>query len=382
MKISKPVFLLAGAGLGLTLVYSQQSSSDNSTKAQQILRQKIAELNNPSSAPASTPPGSLSPEARAKAQKILDEKLHQAANGQKPAAPAPNTEAQSKAEQALQQKLNELRAGTASRPETTADAQQILRQKIAELNSAPQPAAAPPVSPAPVVKAKPAPAPKPAEPQIAVTVQPKPVEPQKTVAVQPKPAPPKKAVTVQAKPAVVQVRPAPVVSQPPPEKTAEVKVAEKIDSVPSTPAPTLTPELDAKAREVLRMKIAESRAQAPAQVEQPAPGAQAAAQAALNQNEAELKAGVTPDTTEQTRILRLKIAESRGIISHEEATTSSAPVVSAARATPAVGASPVMFQSSNKVGLARLNELTELYKADRITPAEYHHERAKIVASL
>jgi hypothetical protein len=180
---------------------------------------------------------------------------------------------------------------------------------------------------------------------------------------------------------VVQVKPAPV-ARPPLQKTTEVKVAEKIDSVPSAPAATLTPELDAKAREVLRMKIAESRTQAPAQVEQPAPGAQATAQAVLNQNEAELKAGVAPDTTEQTRILRLKIAESRGIITHEEAAASSAPVVSAQRATPAVGASPVAFQSSNKVGLARLNELTELYKADRITPAEYHHERAKIVASL
>ena len=54
----------------------------------------------------------------------------------------------------------------------------------------------------------------------------------------------------------------------------------------------------------------------------------------------------------------------------------------ATRATPAIGASPVAFQTSNKVGLARLNELTELYKADKITPYEYHHERAKIVASL
>lgn len=367
MKISKLVFLSAGAGLGLTLVYSQQSSSDSSSKAQQILRQKIAELNNPTAAPASAAPGSLSPEARSKAQKILDEKLHQANNGQKPAAPAPGTEAQSKAEQALQQKLNELHAGTPSRPETTADAQQILRQKIAELNSAPQPTAIPPASPKPVVKAKPAPAPKPVEPQKAVAIQPKPTAPQKTV-------------TVQAKPAVVQVKPAPVASQPP--RQNQVKVAEKIDSVPSTPAATLSPELDAKAREVLRMKIAESRAQAPAQVEQPAPAAQATAQTVPNQNEAELKAGVAPDTTEQTRILRLKIAESRGIITHEEAATSSAPVVSAQRATPAIGTLPVTFQSSNKVGLARLNELTELYKADRITPSEYHHERAKIVASL
>jgi hypothetical protein len=397
----------------LTLVYSQQSSSDNSTKAQQLLRQKIAELNNPASTPAPAPAGSLSPEARAKAQKLLEEKLHPSNNDQKPAAPAPNAEAQAKAAQALQQKMNDLRAGTSSRPETTADAQQILRQKITELNSTPQPVATRPASPKPVVKAKPAPQPKPVEPQKAVavkpkppepqkaaTIQPKPVEPQKAVAVKPKPLEPQKAATVQAKPAeakkptVVQAQPAPIASKPARQKTIDVKTAEKIDTVPSAVAAPLTPELDAKAREVLRMKIAESRAQAPAQLEQPAPATQATAQAVLNQNEAELKAGVTPDTTEQTRMLRLKIAESRGIITHEEAAraaaapaiteaaTSSGPVAAAPRATSAIGASPVALQSSNKVGLARLNELTTLYKADRITPSEYHHERAKIVASL
>ena len=44
MKISKPAIILSAAGLGLTLVYSQQSTPETPTKAQQILRQKLAEL--------------------------------------------------------------------------------------------------------------------------------------------------------------------------------------------------------------------------------------------------------------------------------------------------------------------------------------------------
>src|SRR5439155_7171098 len=147
--------------------------------------------------------------------------------------------------------------------------------------------------------------------------------------------------------------------------------------IPGTTGAMLTPELAAKARELLRLKIAEARKN---DLVQPEPGseAQARALAVLHQRDAELRAGITPDTPEQTRILRLKIAESKGILSPEEAAAASA----ASRAAPAVGSSPVTIQTSNKVGLARLNELTELYKADRITPSEYHRERAKIVPSL
>ena len=44
MKISKLAIILTAAGLGLTLVYSQQSASDTPTKAQQILRQKLTDM--------------------------------------------------------------------------------------------------------------------------------------------------------------------------------------------------------------------------------------------------------------------------------------------------------------------------------------------------
>ena len=177
------------------------------------------------------------------------------------------------------------------------------------------------------------------------------------------------------------------------QKIAESRTEEKTNFVPEAAGATLTPELEARARELMRLKIAADRNSGSVQP-QPNPEAQAKAVAILNQSETELKAGIRPDTAEQTRILRLKIAESRGTITPAEATQAIAgPVTQSAgvnaqlaavptRGTPAIGASPVTFQTSNKTGLARLNELTELYKADKITPSEYHHERAKIVATL
>ena len=182
------------------------------------------------------------------------------------------------------------------------------------------------------------------------------------------------------------------------QKTAADRTPEKTNIVPSSTTATLAPDSETNARELLRMRIAELRKSGVAQPE-PDSEAQARALAALHQQEAELKAGITPDTPEQARILRLKIAESKGIITPAEASRtpvvqtagaavqvavapSGAASATAPRATAAIGATPVAFQTSNKVGLARLNELTELYKADKITPYEYHHERAKIVASL
>ena len=168
------------------------------------------------------------------------------------------------------------------------------------------------------------------------------------------------------------------------------------------------PGLEPSARELLRAKIAADRRHEPSAPE-PKPETQARALAILRQREAEWKSGVTAETPEQTRILRLKIAESKGTITTQEAaaaaaapalaatapsarvaasspiaapTAAPAATVARAAAAPAIVTAPVPFYTSNKMGLARLNELTELYKADRVTPYDYHHERAKIVASL
>jgi len=333
MKISKPAIILSAAGLGLTLVYSQQSTPETPTKAQQILRQKLAELKAGESLPGkgelladverlhkegkisdeqftkfkknineqySSPGGPADSETQAKAQKILEQKLAELNPGNQSVAPPSNTEVQAKAQKALEEKLKEQKAVAPAHPETGTIAEQILHQKL-----------------------------------------------------------------------------------------AQPRTEERTNLVPDQATGTLTPELEAKARELLRAMIAASR-KLEFSSPQPNPEAQAKALAYLHQREAELKAGVTTETPEQTRILRLKIAESKGIITPAEAAQAvAAPTVASAAPAAQVGASPsanvpspVPFYTSNKEGMARLQELTDLYKADRITPYEYHHERAKVVASL
>jgi hypothetical protein len=331
MKISAPVIVLSVASLGLTLVYSQQSTSDTQSKAQQILRQKLAELKSSEALPGkgevladlerlhkegkisdeqfaklkknvneqyASPGGPTDPEAQAKAQKVLEQKLAELKGTEKAVVPPTDTETQAKAQKALEQELARQKTVSPAHPQTETVAEQVLHQKL-----------------------------------------------------------------------------------------AQQRTEERTNLVPEQTSSTLTPELENKARELLRAKIAAAR---PGDISAPppAPEAQAKALAYLNQHEAEAKAGVTPDTSAQTKLLRLKIAESKGIITPAEAaqvaaapaTTSAAPT--AAPSGTANVAAPVPSFSSNKAGMARLQELTDLYKADRVTPYEYHHERAKIVASL
>src|SRR6266545_1900533 len=176
MNISKPALILSSAGLGLTLVYSEQGTNSAPTKAQTVLRQKIAELNRTDSSKSReerlaeaerlhkegkisdeqyetlkkniqeqypAPSGSLTPEARAKAQAALEQKIAELNAGPKAAAPA-SSEVQAKAEQALQQKLQETRTETPARPDTAAapasseaqaKAEQALQQKLQELRT-------------------------------------------------------------------------------------------------------------------------------------------------------------------------------------------------------------------------------------------------------
>jgi len=501
MKISKPGLILSSVGLGLTLVFCGQGTNPTPpTKEQQILRQTIAGLNNANSLPSKdqlladverlykegkisreqletfkrsineqyvAPSGTTDPDAQAKAQKLLEQKIVELNAGQKTAVAPSNPEVKGKAQQALQQKLLEPQRAVPAQAETGAVAEQALRQKIAKLNAEQKPAP-PPSTPKAQAKAKQAPKQKLSEPQRAVPAQAETVAEQALhqkiaeLNAEPQPAPPPSAPKAQAKakqapkqklsepqrgaPAQAETgavaeqalhqkiadvgaaqQPAPPPSAPKAQakakqaakqklrdpqtgvrahaetvtvgeqvmhqKTVESRTEEKTNFVPEAAGATLTPELEARARELMRLKIAADRNSGSVQP-QSNPEAQAKAVAILNQTETELKAGIRPDTTEQTRILRLKIAESRGTITPAEAAQAIAgPVTQSAgvdaqlaavptRGTPAIGASPVTFQTSNKTGLARLTELTELYKADKITPSEYHHERAKIVTTL
>ncbi len=328
MKISNSAIILFVAGLGLTLVYSQQSTSDTPTKAQQILRQKLADLKSGESLPGkgelladierlhsegkisdeqyakfksnindkySTSAVPADSDAQAKAQKVLEQKIAELKAGERPVVPPSNTEIQAKAQKAMEETVKAQKTTAPAHPATDTVAEQVLQQKI-----------------------------------------------------------------------------------------AQARTKEHTNIVPDKTATALTPEVESKARELLRAQIASSKKTG---ISSPEPNleAQDKALSYLHGSDAELKAGITPDTPQKTRILRLKIAESKGLITPAEAAqAATAPVMASGAPGAQLGttASPVPFFTSNKAGMARLQELTDAYKADKITPYEYHHERAKIMASL
>ena len=331
MKISKPAIILSTAGLGLTLVYSQQSTSDTPTKAQQILRQKLTELKTGETLPGkdalladierlhkegkisdeqfasfkkninekySSPEGPADSEAQAKAQRILEQRIAVEKAGTQPS----NSEIQAKAQKALEEtaKAQARKTAAAAQPATSTATEQALRQKISD----------------PKAEEKPVVAVSNTEAQTkALRV----LEEQRTAQ---KPPPPTKPSTTQ---------------------TTVAEKAQKVAEPKAEPKPVVTAS----------NTEAQAKAVAPVQA-----------------GDAEARAGITPETSRRTRLLRLKIAESKGLITPEEA----------AQAAAAASAAPIF--TSNKVGMERLLELTDAYKDDRITPAQYHQERAKIVSSF
>src|SRR5213594_1797175 len=164
MKISKPVWILSSACLGLTVVYCGPGTNCTPNKAQLILRQKLAEMDTAESLPSKdqlladverlhkegkisdqqleafkknineqyvAPANPTTPEAQAKAQNLLEQKIAELNAAPPVVTPPVNPEVQAKAQQALEQKLNQPPPAVAVHPETGTVAQQVLRQKIA-----------------------------------------------------------------------------------------------------------------------------------------------------------------------------------------------------------------------------------------------------------
>src|SRR5204862_6351319 len=133
MKISKPVLILSSAGLGLTLVYSGPGTNCTPTKAQLILRQRIAELSTAESLPSKdqlladverlhqegkisdqqfetfkknireqyvAPEGTANPESQAGAKQLLERKIGELNTDQQAVLQPANPEVQAKAEKA------------------------------------------------------------------------------------------------------------------------------------------------------------------------------------------------------------------------------------------------------------------------------------------
>src|SRR2546425_7277151 len=149
MRFLKPLLILASASAGLTLATGDKGPNCTPTKAQQILRQKVAELNTTTTLPTKAEllndlqrlhrEGKISDQQLEAFKKNINEQYSD------PGAPQ-GTDAQLRAQQLLEQRLAESRTQPAAPPpaasqEAQAKAQKVLEQKLPEQPiPAPQPA--------------------------------------------------------------------------------------------------------------------------------------------------------------------------------------------------------------------------------------------------
>jgi hypothetical protein len=200
---------------------------------------------------------------------------------------------------------------------------------------------------------------------------PAPVAPVAPIAPPPKPVPP-------AKPAPPVAVAPPAVVAPPPEQPAPAPVAAATPANWSAPAPAypaVNPDAQAKALEALRAKIAqldgESQATAPPQKVEPIVATTPPS------------APVQPQPVTPPPAMAVQTPPA-------PAPASSAPQTIFPITTPSASASVVTTpappaESPAALGISadkeqRLYQLLQDYKADKITPYEYHTQRAKILA--
>jgi len=336
---------------------------------------------------------------------------------------ADDTDAQAKAREALRKKVNDLQPGSTeaapSAPRAAAPAavpaassedklRSALREKMDQIPAQPsttsQPAgAAAKKRPAPTVVQTPAARPTPpAQP----TVRPSATPQVATPSVQQQPAPTSAAPSVRQPPAVTPVQPVP--TQTPQAVAPSVSPGAAAEVVFEPPPDS---ELVARQREAVRKKMEQLQVQPPQQVvtrpapTKPATGSAAAApvrprptvpsvaspgsqpspvtaqttpQVPAVQSQAVSPPVATPPVAAETaRDNAIQAAELQAATKpKQEKRSKKAPARSALTFTQLEGpASPLSADKHQ-----RLEELLRRYQADEITPAQYHQERAKILA--
>jgi hypothetical protein len=278
------------------------SSSEAQTKAQQVLRERMAELERadrvsrgpavPSAAPAPapvqfyTPSGTLTPELEPKVRELLRQKI---------------------SEMRTPERVNVVpfSATAALTPDQEMQVRQILRETVANLRSGPMPA--------PVVTTR------------------------------------------------------------------------RLSATPTAmPAPPMSPTQETQAREALQSKMAElNGAEAGLDTDS---DPQAKALRVLRSTQAELQAGINPSTPQALRILRMERARLNGkvdpaiadryVAGLKQQVKQQAAVLDPTKVLAEVAALPTS-PDGRRAGLRKLDEL---YRADRISPMQYHQERAKLMA--
>ena len=226
-------------------------------------------------------------------------------------------------------------------PEAIAKAREAMRQKMAEMEAQSAPAAAIPAQHVPAVQPMPA--------AVAPAPAPAPVVPAPPIVAQPAPAPtPVPAPTVQAPPVVVQ---------PTPVAAPAVQTAPQATLAAPTPVDS---ETIAKAREALRQKMKELETQPPAE----ATNVTSAVTKAAPETKPIATQSQGSPTPPEAKPMAEKPPKKAGKVTGE---SSFLPL-----------AAPPPSVSADKD--QRLQELLRKYRADQITPEEYHQQRAKILA--
>lgn len=159
-----------------------------------------------------------------------------------------------------------------------------------------------------------------------------------------------------------------------------------------------SPELQGKALELLRQTIQQERQQGPMAspaVGQPMPASQQQRALDLLRQEVakERASSAAAATSKKARSSSAAAAPGKRSGSssastakkpaaHKPPSSSNTPAVSqsAAPSAPAVSTAPAIPSPISKSKQDRLQELLEQYRADKLTPSEYHAARAKILA--
>jgi hypothetical protein len=361
MQNLKCILVCCAVTVGTAVLPVRATDAELQNKLQEALDKKLTELQ--TQPPAATPTAPVVPAKPAKAQAapaVAPAPVAKSAHKAKKAAPAPVVQpvaapvAQAPyppaaASAAKADDTAVLAMPPASDPDAIAKAREALRQKMNQLEAVPvttpaptakpsSGATAPAAAPVDIAQAA-APAASPTTPTL--------VMPAITQAA-PAPAP---------EPAPVPARKAKAAPAAAPAKTVPAQTyLAAADSTLVGPTP-VSPEDSDKARAALRQKMNELEVQKPGSVTRPTPGSAAASATAKPQPGAQPMSQPMASTPEAKPPQAKKPAKL-------------APVF-----TPIQG--PAAAVSGDKQ--QRLTELLRKYKADEISPEEYHQQRAKIM---
>jgi hypothetical protein len=363
MQISRSFLVACGVAYCLALLPLCAADADADLKLREAVEKKINELQGQPPAPAAQLKQAAEP-AQIPAPVVAPAPVL--------AAPQPvDSEAIAKAREALRQKLNELE----TQPAQVAPPPVVVAPP-ATRKLAPAAMPAPAARPTPPAQWTPTP---PAQP-VAQPVQPAaPAQPLPPIA-QPAPVPtPAPAIQTTARP--ILVAPPPVDSEAIAkarealrQKMNELEIQPTI-ATPGQPAPVVAPSTPAPASVVQPLPVATQRAPALA------PAAQSA----------------TPTLVAPAPASEESIAKARVALDRELKQLDALPPVAAggANAPPALVPAkptkksqillsfPPLLSPPSAVPAAkeqRLQELLRKYRADQVTPEEYHQQRAKILA--